>query len=572
MKSRYFDAELAYLREQGREFAEKYPQAAGLLAEKSDDPDVERLLEGFAFLAASVRERADDAIPELAYLYASVLVPSLTRYIPPVSLVQFRPEAQALRERQFVPRGSRVSGKIGGTTCLFRTTADLTLLPLTIEDVRHTRPKTTVDEILVTLRTPPQLSKNVGRERLRFHLHGSLSFWTGLRGWLLRFCKELTVVAGDEVLARLDPAEIRSVGFGDDERLFPERALEHDAFSRVAEWFAFPEKFSFVDIPAVGDAVRPSFGLRFVFDGAPKLPRPPIRDDVRLHCVPVINLFEESGDPINFDPLSPTSLMRVSGYDPANAEIWDVTSVEGIGESGRWTYPPFASYEESPDGDSRFFSLRRRQASGIGGTNLFLSINTARDAKSIAQRQVLSTNLIASNRSTACELRIGDLNHPVRGCPTSAPFSNISAVAPPLYPHDDVELVWRLASHLALSRRELHDAANLRRLLRTYNFAARSNPNLGGLNEALIASVRDVTVEPRVRVVKGAPITGTRSVVTVASSAFSSSAEALMFGELLDDLFARRVSLNSFNEFVIRISPSGEQHGWPPRNGQIVIA
>jgi type VI secretion system protein ImpG len=571
MKSRYFDAELAYLREQGREFAERYPQAAGLLAEKSDDPDVERLLEGFAFLSASVRERADDAVPELAHHYASVLVPSLTRYIPPVTLLQFRPEAQALRERQLVPRGSPVSGKVNGVVCQFNTTAPLQLLPITVEDVVHTRPKTKVDQLVVKMRTPTQLAQNVGKYPLRLHLHGSMSFWTALRGWMLKFCKQVEVISGDEVLGKLDPTKIASVGFGEDERLFPERPLEHDAFNRVAEWFAFPEKFSFVDIPPVGRHVRPSFALRFMFEDAPKLPRPPIRDDIRLHCVPAINLFETTADPINFDPLNPYSLMRVSAYAPSDSEVWDVIEVDGITSNGRWSYPKFTAYDASPKQGSRYFTERRRKASGGSGTNLFLSINTARDSKEILDKQVLSCRIWASNRSTACSLRVGELNVPVRGCPTSAPFSNVTAVYPPLYPHDDVELVWRLAAHLALSRRQLHDAENLRRLLRTYNFAVHSNPNQGSLNESWISSIREVSVEPRVRVVRGAPITGTRSVVTVDGGAFSSSAEALVFGELLDDVFARRVALNSFNEFVIRISPSGEQYGWKPKNGKVVL-
>ena len=36
---------------------------AGLLAERSGDPDVERLLEGFAFLTGKLREKLDDELP-----------------------------------------------------------------------------------------------------------------------------------------------------------------------------------------------------------------------------------------------------------------------------------------------------------------------------------------------------------------------------------------------------------------------------------------------------------------------------------------------------------------------------
>ena len=51
MFNRYYEDELAFLREMGAEFARANPAAAPFLAERGADPDVERLLEGFAFLA-----------------------------------------------------------------------------------------------------------------------------------------------------------------------------------------------------------------------------------------------------------------------------------------------------------------------------------------------------------------------------------------------------------------------------------------------------------------------------------------------------------------------------------------
>lgn len=45
----YFRDELAYLRLQGREFADAHPELTRFLSEQTTDPDVERLLEGFAF-------------------------------------------------------------------------------------------------------------------------------------------------------------------------------------------------------------------------------------------------------------------------------------------------------------------------------------------------------------------------------------------------------------------------------------------------------------------------------------------------------------------------------------------
>jgi type VI secretion system protein ImpG len=49
---KYYQDELAYLRELGRDFARRHPAAARWLEESGTDPDVERLLEGFSFLTA----------------------------------------------------------------------------------------------------------------------------------------------------------------------------------------------------------------------------------------------------------------------------------------------------------------------------------------------------------------------------------------------------------------------------------------------------------------------------------------------------------------------------------------
>ena len=62
----HYERELAYLRELGGEFAQKYPRVASRLLlepDRCEDPHVERLLEGFAFLAARVHLRIDDDFP-----------------------------------------------------------------------------------------------------------------------------------------------------------------------------------------------------------------------------------------------------------------------------------------------------------------------------------------------------------------------------------------------------------------------------------------------------------------------------------------------------------------------------
>ena len=59
----YYERELAIMRDLAAEFAARHPKIAARLSigrDDSQDPHVERLLQGFAFLTARVHKRLDD--------------------------------------------------------------------------------------------------------------------------------------------------------------------------------------------------------------------------------------------------------------------------------------------------------------------------------------------------------------------------------------------------------------------------------------------------------------------------------------------------------------------------------
>uniref|UniRef100_UPI0025D4CC7F type VI secretion system baseplate subunit TssF n=1 Tax=uncultured Thiodictyon sp. TaxID=1846217 RepID=UPI0025D4CC7F len=62
----YYNRELRFMREMGGELAAEFPKIAarlGLESFECADPYVERLLEGFAFLAARVQLKIDAEFP-----------------------------------------------------------------------------------------------------------------------------------------------------------------------------------------------------------------------------------------------------------------------------------------------------------------------------------------------------------------------------------------------------------------------------------------------------------------------------------------------------------------------------
>ena len=74
----YYNRELAYLREMGAEFAERYPKVAGRLGMRGidvADPYTERLMEGFAFLTSRVQMKMDAEFPRFSQRLLEMIAP-----------------------------------------------------------------------------------------------------------------------------------------------------------------------------------------------------------------------------------------------------------------------------------------------------------------------------------------------------------------------------------------------------------------------------------------------------------------------------------------------------------------
>ncbi len=142
---RYYEAEMRYLREAGKEFARAHPDRAAMLnldKPGARDPYVERLFEGFAFLMGRLREKLDDDLPELTEGLVSLLWPHYMRTIPSLAIVEFSPDWRSLRQAEMLAEGFSVLSRPVGphnTACQYRTTRDVSLQPLQLAEARlHT--------------------------------------------------------------------------------------------------------------------------------------------------------------------------------------------------------------------------------------------------------------------------------------------------------------------------------------------------------------------------------------------------------------------------------------------------
>ena len=133
-----YDQELAFLRTLAGQFAEAHPKIAGRLrlsADAVDDPHVARLMEGFALVAARIRQKLDDEFPELTDSMLGVLYPHMLAPFPSAAIAGFAPSPE-IDGAYAIPRHTAVEMEpIEGESCRYRTTQDVTLWPIAVRRI-----------------------------------------------------------------------------------------------------------------------------------------------------------------------------------------------------------------------------------------------------------------------------------------------------------------------------------------------------------------------------------------------------------------------------------------------------
>lgn len=573
--NKYYKDELTFLAELGKEFAEENPQLAPFLAERGDDPDVERLLEGFAFLTGRLRQKLDDEIPELAHGLLSLLWPHYLRPVPAMSVLEFRPH-KGLAEIKRIPRGVGVNSvPVEGTPCRFRTCYDVDLAPLEVESVGVTRTGGG-GEVAVWLRLDPRAAiEKVGLTRLRFFLHGESYITTSLFVWLFRYLDSIAVTGLEDsarVRFELPPDVISPVGFRPDEALLPYPDSAFSGYRLIQEYFALPEKYHFFEISGLGglEQMADEEGFRLLFRFAK-----PLEEQVRLekrhlvlHCTPIVNLFDLDGDPIRVDHERTNYRLRPSATPPSHYEIFDVKSVQGVlsGSAQRRVYHPFESFlhSDAPQGDGGLFYQRRiRPAVATEGVDTYLAFVDALERDALPPTETISIELVCSNRNLPEELKVGDIHRHTGTSPEFAEFRNLSGVSPNTPPPTEAGLAWRLISNLALNHLSLASPEALREIMMTYDFRAYYDRTAQRRGQQRMQGIEGVRNEPADQLFGGLPVRGRRTILRLRESRFGGEGEMFVFASVMNEFLALYSSINSFSELVVEGVEHGETYHWP---------
>ncbi|MGF6090206.1 type VI secretion system baseplate subunit TssF [Pseudomonas sp. 18173] len=469
----YYQRELTWLRHAGGIFAERYPKVARRLELSPDecpDPHVERLLEGFALLAARLQRRLDDDYAEFSDALLEQLYPLAMRPLPSCAIVQFEPDPSKgnLDGGYPLPRDTPLFVTTGkGESIHFRTSAPVRLWPLEITEPLllgsdEAQALTGVVQARSALRLGLRCLgdsqwSTLCVEQLRVHLSASPVVNACLYDLLgAHAVKVLAGPVGSVPKALAGLPQI--VGFTSDEGLLPDEDGVHPARRLLAEYFAFPDKFNFFDLPLAGaTSDSQALYLYIVFDRAPGNRLQLQASDFALGCTPVINLFPRTSEPLRPDGTRSEYRLVADSHRENSVEIHSIRAMRATSSRGVQRVPAYYGSQHGNADKQCYWHARR--VSGMTpnrlGTDLLVSlVDTRFEPLSEAIDYSLTAELLCTNRHLAQSLPAGTpLGFERPGPVAWARLRN--PPGPQSVPRLDGESRWRLVSQLTLNHLSL---------------------------------------------------------------------------------------------------------------------
>lgn len=582
----HFERELAFLNTHAREFAAEYPRIAGRLSTSGDllaDPHVQRLVQSFALLSARIHKRLDDDFPLLTESLLEVLYPHYLRPFPSCSVAVFdlRGAVSQMSRSATVPRGTVLSSRpVRGVPCRFTTSQDVHLVPVAVveagwsplfrapEGTPLPSGATSCFHVTLELTSPQAGWAALEREALRVYLDGDASLVVALREALAAH------VTGS--LLQLSPVapwvdvpggRPRPAGFAVDEALLEADARTQPAYRLLTEFFAFPEKFHFLDLPlppqlAATSARRvtlhyPMSGVAHGGDTARLLDAVDATHLV-LHATPVVNRFRQRAEPIRIGsaettyPLLPDA-RRAFGYEVLSVERVFRVQQTNDGESTQ-PFRPFYSLQHDDllaEGDSagRYWYLRRDNLvpGRSPGFETEIGIVDLDFDPARPQTDTLSIDVIATNR---------DLPHALSGgqpggdlfMEGGGPVREIRLARKPtrsLRFERGQGALWRLISHLSLNHLSISEGGidAFKEMLRLYDLPRSP------ATRRLLDGMFDVRNQPATAWLAGNPyagvVRGTEVQLVVDEQAFVGIGLHL-FADVMSHFLGLYAHINSF--------------------------
>jgi len=569
--NKYYQNELYKLRQLAKEFSKAHPAAAPMLTSESVDPDVERLLEGTAFLTGHLQHKIEDDFPEIIHGLMDIVYPHYLRPVPSICIVSFSPKPSLL-ESINVPSGTFLSSKENnGIKCLFQTCSDLEVHPLKIISANSST-EAKEYKMSISMELSGISLSQWNPDKISFFLSGSYAKTSDIFACFTKYVSRIKIVCGNNPAEYILPENnFMTTGFDKKNSLFSYPSQSFSGFSLLQEYFIFPQKFLFFELTGLNNWKNRSEGARFeiIFEfNKPGFEFPKVTvDNFSLFCVPVINNFPHEAEPVLLDHTKERIRLRPSSRTGGGYQIYSVDKVTGFiqGSVKPVEYFPM-DYFSSETKDKSFYKAVKSVSPITDLYEVYLSLAYSEERTEFGG-ETLTIDLTCTNGSEPESLMPGDICEHTSNSPELLEFVNITPPTSNVEPPLEGDTLWRMLSHMSLNLLSLKDADSFKKILQLYVFPESRDKGAVSANLKRIQGILDFNIEHEDRLIKGMVVRGEKITITLSKDNFASMGDVVIFGSVINEFFSRYSSINSYTRLIINETISGESFSWLPRIG-----
>lgn len=566
MIEKYYQRELTQLRELAVEFSKTHPALAPMLTGPGSDPDVERLLEGSAFMSGMINQKLDDEFPEIVHGLVQLIFPHYLRPIPSTTIIKFNPKPSLMETIQVAAGSQLASIPVKGTQCTFSTTFDVELHPLTLTKVALAKRTGNSGTLTIGLELKGMPLDEWDVSSLRFHLTGDAAAASERYKILFDCIRGIRVSGSNGAVAMLGPRNLKAVGFEDDEALLPYPAQSFPGYRILQEYFILPEKFLFFDVDGLknwknrGDGK--TFEIVLELDNIPPELARFTEEHLCLFATPAINLFQRDAEPVILDHKRPEYQVRPSGDTGGDYQVYSVDTVVGYvqGTVEERPYKPFQMFNPRAE-EMPVYTVHHRRSPIRDKTDLFVSVAYPPEGKT-PRLETLSISLTCTNATLPEKLRYGDISKPTETSPELASFENIRQPTSPVQPPLGNNLLWRLLSHLYINYLSVADVESLRAMVKLYIFTDTRDRGSVVANTKRVDAIQGMDVTDGDRLVKGLVMRGRNIEMSLNCDGFANSGDMYLFSSVMNRFFSGYASINCFTRLTVEDTLNKELYQW----------
>jgi type VI secretion system protein ImpG len=612
----HYNTELNFMREMGNEFAQHFPKVAGRLGMESlecADPYVERLLEGFAFLTARVQLKIEEEFPKFCQHLLEMVYPDYLAPLPSMTIVQLQPDcADADLAKGFrIERDTSLQSGLGPrmqTQCEYKTSHQVDLFPLTIVKGEYLATRAALAnlgikperQVSAGVRISIEVAKGVDvsdltMKELPVFLGGSGTVPMALYEHILSGVCGFSIITGskkERKVLQLSSDNVESYGFAPDQAMLKYRSRSFEGYRLLREYFAFPERFRFVNFTGLENGLVEAKGQTFdlvihLNNRNSDFENIISKSNFLPFCTPAINQFHKRADRISLNNRDHEFHVVADRSRPTDFEVLQVIDVAGFGKSAddRQQFLPFYGLKDKhiPAEHAAFFSVQRKARlpsskqhtrgarSAYLGQEMFISLVDSNEAPYSSELVQIGIDTLCSNRDLPMHIPLGQKSGDFT-LEVNAPIEKIRCVAGPTRPSSQSSTgdhAWRLINHLSLNFLSLIDenpeegAAALRELLQLYS----NGHTVGERQISGLLSINATAVTRRLPI--AGPISfgrGLQITLTMDESGFEAGG-MFLFGSVLNEFFRKYVSINHMTETVVQTENKIEVGKWPVKAG-----